>query len=49
MPEQTAVPKGECIQCWPCSKRHKSFLGIGEKPCACESHVGGCPPHMIQR
>lgn len=46
---ETAVPRGECKQCWVCSKTHNSFLGIGEKPCPCETHVGGCPPNMIQR
>lgn len=46
---ETTVPKGECKQCYVCSKQHNSFFGIGEKPCPCEGHVGGCPPHMIQR
>lgn len=47
----TTVPRGECKQCWTCSKTHKSFLGIGEskQPCPCESHVNGCPPESIQR
>ncbi|WP_428956192.1 hypothetical protein [Streptomyces sp. cg35] len=49
MSKATEVPRGECKLCWPCSKTHRSFLGIGEKPCACEGHVNGCPPNMIQR
>lgn len=47
--EPTPVPRGECTLCWPHSKIHRSFFGIGETPCECESHVGGCPPNMIQK
>jgi hypothetical protein len=50
MAETNGVPKGECKQCWPHSKMHRSFIGIGEKPCApCESHMYGCPENMIQQ
>ncbi|WP_372344701.1 pRL2-8 [Streptomyces sp. KL116D] len=50
MPEQV-VPKGECKQCWAHSKKHTSFLGLGEDECGpCLDHLAnGCPRNMIQQ
>lgn len=44
------VEKGACIQCWAHAYDRDIHRRLKGKDCQpCLSHMGGCPPNMIQK